>query len=67
MNAETRNALIAAGVILGAFALLAYLMPVIMLSVGAFSPFAAAVLAVVFVGAFFGVFWLRGRMRGSGE
>lgn len=67
MKPDTRNALIAAAVILFGFAALAYMMPTIMLAVGEWSTFAAAVLAIVFVGGFFMVFWLRGRARGGGE
>lgn len=67
MTPDTRNALIAAAVILIGFAALAYFMPTIMLAVGEWSTLAAAVLAVVFVGGFFLVFWLRGRSRSGGE
>ncbi len=67
MKPDTRNALIAGAVIFIGFAALAYLMPTIMLAVGEWSTVAAAMLAVVFVGGFFLVFWLRGRSRGGGE
>lgn len=67
MKPDTRNALIAAAVIFIGFAALAYLMPAIMLAVGEWSTLAAAALAIVFVGGFFLVFWLRGRARGGGE
>lgn len=62
MDASTRNA-IAAFLIVGGFGLAAYFMPSIMLAVGHFSPLAAAVLAILFVLAFFGVFWLRARWQ----
>ena len=62
MDASTRNA-IAAFLIVGGFGLAAYFMPSIMLAVGQFSTFAAAVLAILFVLAFFGVFWLRSRWQ----
>lgn len=65
MKPETRNALIAAAVIMIGFVALAYLMPTIMLAVGEHSTFAAAVIAVLFVAGFFLVFWLRGRARGG--
>lgn len=53
----------AAAVILAGFGLGAYFLPDIMLAIGEFSPAVAGVFAVMFVGAFFGVFWLRGRSR----
>ncbi len=62
MDASTRNA-VAAFLIIAGFGLAAYFMPSIMLAVGQFSPLAAAVLAVLFVLAFFGVFWLRARFQ----
>ena len=65
MKPDTRNALIAAAVILIGFVVVAYLMPTIMLAIGEQSPFAAAVVAVLFVAGFFLVFWLRGRARGG--
>lgn len=58
---ENRNALIAAAIIMAAFLAAAFFMPDIMMAVGGFSPIAAGVVAVVFVAAFFLVFWLRGR------
>ena len=66
MDKDTRRAAIAAAVILGGFGLAAYFMPAIMLALGEMSPWAGGVVAVLFVLAFFGVFWLRGRSR-SGE
>jgi hypothetical protein len=63
MDEKTRNAAIAAAVILGGFGLVAFYMPTIMLSLGEISPFLAALVAILFVLAFFGVFWLRGRAR----
>ena len=68
MDIKTRNAAIAAAGILIGFGLLAYFMPWIMLAVGNWSPLAAGVVAVIFVAAFFLVFWLRARsQRGRGE
>jgi hypothetical protein len=58
---ENRNALIAAAIIMAAFVAGAFFMPDIMTAVGGFSPVAAGVVAVVFVAAFFLIFWLRGR------
>jgi hypothetical protein len=63
MDEKTRNAAIAAALILGGFGLVAFFMPTIMLSLGEVSPFLAAVVAALFVLAFFGVFWLRSRAK----
>ncbi|MEO9615900.1 MAG: hypothetical protein ABJG86_13900 [Nitratireductor sp.] len=63
MDARTRNAAIAAAIILVGFGLVAFYMPTIMLAVGESSPLAAGAIAVAFVVAFFGVFWLRGRAQ----
>lgn len=65
MNDETRRSAIAAAIIIAVFAAGAYFMPSMMLAAGEFSPWAAAIVAVVFVGAFFAVFWLRARRRGK--
>lgn len=65
MDKSSRNAAIAAAIILIGFGLVAYLMPDIMLALGDVSPIAAGVVAVLFVAAFFLVFWLRGRSRGG--
>jgi len=63
MDAKTRSAAIAAALILGGFGLVAYFMPTIMLSLGEISPALAGIVAILFVLAFFGVFWLRGRAK----
>lgn len=63
MDTSNRNAAIAAAVILAGFGLVAYFMPTIMLAVGSVSPVAAGLVAVLFVAAFFLVFWLRSRSR----
>lgn len=60
--AQRRAALAALLIILG-FGFVAYLMPAIMLAVGNYSTAAAGLLAVLFVAAFFGVFWLRARQQ----
>ncbi|RCS23939.1 hypothetical protein DUT91_11830 [Phyllobacterium salinisoli] len=60
---KTRNAAIAAVAILLGFGALWLLMPRIMLALGAESPLLAGVFAVLFVLAFFGVFWLRARQQ----
>jgi hypothetical protein len=63
---ENRNAALAALAIMLGFGVVAYLMPSIMLAIGGYSPAVAGVVAALFVLAFFGIFWLRGRSR-SGE
>lgn len=67
MDRSTRNALIAAALILVGFGLAAFYMPAIMLTLGSASPIAGGIVAVLFVAAFFGVFWLRGRSQDRGE
>jgi len=67
MEKGTRGSLVAAAVILIGFGLVAYYMPAIMLALGETSPLAGGLVAVLFVVAFFGVFWLRGRSRRGGE
>lgn len=62
-NNETRNAAIAAAVIMIVFGVLFYSMPIIMLAVGPYSHVLAALIAVVFVLAFFVVFWLRAQAQ----
>lgn len=63
MDKGNRNAAIAAALILGGFGLAAYFMPTVMLALGEASPWAGGLVAVLFVLAFFAVFWLRGRSR----
>ena len=63
MTPENRKALVAAAVILAGFALVAFFMPTIMLRIGEASPVAAGLVAVLFVAAFFLVFWLRARSQ----
>lgn len=65
MSRSDRNAAIAAAIIMFGFGIVAFLMPRIMLAVGAYSSIAAGVFAAAFVAAFFLVFWLRGRSRGG--
>lgn len=65
MEKETRNALIAAACIMAVFGLTAFFMPSIMLAVGSVSPAMGGVIAILFVVAFFLVFWLRGKSRGG--
>ena len=63
MNPDNRNAAIAALVIVLAFGFGAFYLPTIMLAIGAYSPVIAGIFAVLFVAAFFLVFWLRGRQQ----
>lgn len=67
MQSSNRNSAIAAAVIMIGFGLVAYFMPTIMLAVGKMSTAAAGVVAVLFVAAFFLIFWLRGRAQRRGE
>jgi Na+/melibiose symporter-like transporter len=61
MNPSARNQAIAAALIMGGFGLLFFVMPPLMLWMGAYSPVAAGVFGVACVLAFFVVFWLRAR------
>ncbi|TYR30161.1 hypothetical protein FY036_19965 [Mesorhizobium microcysteis] len=67
MDRNTRNSAIAAAIILFGFGLVAFYMPTLMLAVGESSPVVGGIMAVLFVAAFFGVFWLRGRSRRDRE
>ncbi len=60
---DNRKSAIAAAIILIGFGIVAFLMPRIVLAVGEYSTVAAAGLAVVFVLAFFMIFWLRARVQ----
>ena len=60
---ETSRTLIAAAVIFIGFALFAYFLPTLMLAAGRLSPWAAGAVGLVFIFAFFGVFWLRARSK----
>lgn len=63
MLKEDRNSAIAAAVILVVAGLGFFIMPAIMLSLSEVSPWLSYGVAVVFVLAFFAVFWLRGRYQ----
>ncbi|MEI9402801.1 hypothetical protein [Mesorhizobium argentiipisi] len=63
MDRDTKNAAIAAAVILLVFGLAAYFLPAIMLAAGKVSTVLAAVIAVVFMVGLFVVLWLRGRSQ----
>jgi len=66
MDRETRNAAIAALIILVVFGVFAYWLPTLMLAAGNISSVLAVIVAIVFLLGFFAVFWLRGRMRRKG-
>ncbi|GAA2829088.1 hypothetical protein EDC40_102218 [Aminobacter aminovorans] len=63
MDTKTRHAAVAAAWIMIIFGVSAFFLPKVMLAVGNYSTAAAGVIAVFFVLAFFGVFWLRGRSQ----
>jgi hypothetical protein len=63
MDPKNRNTLVAAAIIMLAFGLTAFYLPRIMLAVGEVSTIAAGAVAILFVAAFFMVFWLRGRSQ----
>ncbi|MDX8454194.1 hypothetical protein RFM98_15665 [Mesorhizobium sp. VK9D] len=63
MDRDTRNAAIAAAVILLLFGIAAYFLPTIMLAAGKISTILAAIIAVIFMVGLFVVLWLRGRSQ----
>lgn len=63
MDRSTRNAALAAIVILLGFGVVGFYMPAIVLWLGRASPYAGATAAALFVLAFFAIFWLRGRSQ----
>ncbi|SFO13200.1 hypothetical protein SAMN03159463_01211 [Mesorhizobium sp. NFR06] len=63
MDRDTRNAAIAAAVILLLFGLATYFLPTIMLAAGKVSTVLAAVIAAIFMVGLFIVLWLRGRSQ----
>jgi hypothetical protein len=67
MIEDNKRAALAAAIIMAGFGLAAFYLPTIMLAVGSVSPAAAGVVAVLFVAAFFLVFWLRGRSQQKGK
>jgi hypothetical protein len=64
---DNKRAALAAAIIMLSFGLVAFYLPTIMLAVGSVSPAAAGVVALLFVAAFFLVFWLRGRSQQKGK
>lgn len=63
MDSSNKQAALAAAVILVVFGLVAFYLPTIMLTIGSVSPVAAGAVAVLFVAAFFLLFWLRARAQ----
>ena len=63
MDRESKNAALAALVILVGFGVLAYWLPTIMLALGKVSTVLAAIVAVLFGLGLFIVLWLRGRAQ----
>ena len=66
MDRDSKNAAIAALVIMLVFGFGWYFMPKIMLALGTVSPVIAGIVAVLFVAAFFLVFWIRARSKRNG-
>ncbi|MEQ1938170.1 hypothetical protein ABMA46_07940 [Mesorhizobium sp. CN5-321] len=66
MDRETRNAAVAAFVILLVFGAFAYWLPTLMMAAGNVSGWLAGVVAAVFLLGLFIVFWLRGRSQRKG-
>ena len=60
---KKNNPAIAAAVILIGFGVLAYFVPSIMLALGERSQIVAVIFPIVFVMAFFAVFWLRSKRQ----
>jgi len=60
---ENNRTIIAAAIIFAGFLLFAYFLPSLMKAAVELSPYAAIVVATVFIFAFFAVFWLRSRSR----
>jgi cation transporter-like permease len=63
MDRDTRNAAIAAAIILLVFGFAAYFLPAMMLAAGKVSTVLAAIIAVIFMVGLFVVLWLRGRSQ----
>lgn len=62
-SATNRSAAIAAAVILGGTGLIFYFMPTMMMALSETSPWLSYAVAIIFVLAFFAVFWLRSRRQ----
>ncbi len=60
-HSSNKSAAIAAAIILAATGLVFYYMPTMIMALSEISPWLSYGVAIVFVLAFFAVFWLRGR------
>lgn len=67
MNRENRNAALAALAIMLVFGFGAFYLPNAMIAIGNYSTIVAGFFGVMFVAAFFIIFWLRGRNQRGGE
>jgi hypothetical protein len=68
MDRDTKNAALAAFLIMFFFGVGAYWLPTVMLAAGNVSTVLAGIVGTLFVLAFFILFWLRGRSRrGKGD
>jgi hypothetical protein len=63
LNRSDRNAAIAAAIILAVAMIGFFVMPGLMMWLSEISPWLSYALAILFVLAFFAVFWLRGRYQ----
>ena len=63
LTKDSKQAAVAAAVILVVFGVVAFFLPRLMVALGEVSTVAAGTLAVVFVACFFGIFWLRARSQ----
>ena len=60
---ENSRTIVATAIIFAGFLLFAYFLPSLMVAAVELSPYAAGVVAIVFIFAFFAVFWLRARSK----
>jgi hypothetical protein len=62
-GSDSRSSAIAAAVILLVAGVIIYFMPMVVLAIGAFSPWLASIVGACLVLSFFLVFWLRARFQ----
>ncbi|VVT05586.1 hypothetical protein [Rhizobium sp. EC-SD404] len=67
MNKSDRNSALAAAVIMAFVGLGFFVMPPLMMQLSEVSPWLAYAVAIVFVLAFFAIFWLRARQQRRNE
>jgi hypothetical protein len=63
MTPETKSQITAAALILIGAVVVLYFLPVIVLSIGAYSPALAFVVGAILILGFFWIFWLRARYQ----